>query len=164
MALPIITFPDVLLKSFANLLIPEFSRYNVKRDYKRIKQITQILLFLVGLVSIFLTLILFLFANNLGTTIYKEASVGKYIQILAPLATLIYVDTVVDSILKGLDAQVGIMIINIIDLLISIGFIYFFVPTLGIYGYIISIYISEILNFTLSFVQLIRIVYFKHKV
>ena len=48
MALPIIMFPDILVKSFASLLIPEFSRYNAKKDYKRIKQMTTILLFLIG--------------------------------------------------------------------------------------------------------------------
>jgi stage V sporulation protein B len=69
---------------------------------------------------------------------------------------------VVDSVLRGLDAQIGVMIINILDLVISVSFIYFCVPKLGLLGYIISIYISEILNFTISLLQLIKIVYFKN--
>ena len=90
---------------------------------------------------------------------YKDISIGYYIKILAPLATFIYVDTVVDSVLRGLDAQVGVMIINILDLVISVSFIYFAVPKLGLAGHLISIYMSEILNFTISLAQLIKIVY-----
>lgn len=161
MALPIIMFPDILVKSFASLLIPEFSRYNAKKDYKRIKQMTGILLFLVGGAAFLLTFILFIFSTNISNFIYRNNDVSIYIKILAPLATFIYVDTVVDSILRGLDAQVGVMIINIVDLVLSTSFIYFIVPQLGLLGYIISIYMSEVLNFTISLFQLIKIVYFK---
>ena len=55
------------------------------------------------------------------------------------------------------------MVINILDLAISTSFIYFAVPKLGILGYIISIYISEILNFSMSLFQLLKIVYWNKK-
>lgn len=161
MALPIIMFPDILVKSFASLLIPEFSRYNAKKDYKRIKQVTALLLALISATAFLLTFILFVFSDSIANIIYKDISIGYYIKILAPLATFIYVDTVVDSVLKGLDAQVGVMIVNILDLALSTSFIYFAVPKLGLLGYIIAIYMSEILNFTVSLLQLIKIVYFK---
>lgn len=161
MALPIIMFPDILVKSFASLLIPEFARYNAKKDYKRTRQMTTILLFLIGGAATCLTVVLFIFSDFLANLIYKDLSVAHYIRILAPLATFIYVDTVVDSILRGLDAQVGVMIINILDLAISTSFIYFCVPKLGLIGYLISIYMSEILNFIVSLFQLIKIVYFR---
>lgn len=163
MALPIIMFPDILVKSFASLLIPEFSRYNAKKDYKRIKQVTALLLTLISATAFLLTFILFVFSDSIANIIYKDISIGYYIKILAPLATFIYVDTVVDSVLKGLDAQVGVMIVNILDLALSTSFIYFAVPKLGLLGYIIAIYMSEILNFTVSLLQLIKIVYFKGK-
>lgn len=161
MALPIIMFPDILVKSFASLLIPEFSRYNAKKDFKRTKQMTTFLLLSIFTASLSLTTVLFIFSEKLGTLIYKNSSSGYYIKIFAPLATFIYVDTVIDSVLRGLDAQVGVMIINILDLVISVSFIYFCVPKLGLIGYIISIYMSEILNFTVSLFQLIKIVYFR---
>ena len=163
MALPIILFPDILVKSFASLLIPEFARYNAKKDYKRIKQMTTILLFLIGGSAAILSIILFIFSDFLAELIYKNSSISYYIKILSPLAIFIYVDTVVDSVLRGLDAQVGVMIINILDLAISTSFIYFFVPKLGLVGYLISIYMSEVLNFIVSLFQLIKIVYFRKK-
>lgn len=161
MALPIIMFPDILVKSFASLLVPEFSRYHAKKDYKRIKQMTTLLLLGIFGASISLSIFLFIFSEKLGEIIYKDSSSGLYIKIFAPLATFIYVDTVIDSVLRGLDTQVGVMVTNIFDLLLSVSFIYFCVPKLGLVGYIISIYMSEILNFTMSLHQLIKIVYLK---
>lgn len=160
MALPIIMFPDILVKSFSSLLVPEFSRYYAKKDYKRIKQMTSLLLFLILFAALLLTIALLVFSDTLASIIYKDISIGYYIKILAPLATFIYVDTVIDSVLRGLDAQVGVMVINILDLVISVSFIYFAVPKLGLTGYLISIYMSEILNFTISLMQLIKLVYF----
>ena len=163
MALPIILFPDILVKSFASLLIPEFARYHAKQDYKKARKMTTILLFLIGGTATLLSLILFIFSDFLALKLYKDIAVSRYIKILAPLATFIYVDTVVDSILRGLDAQVGVMIINIFDLVISTSFIYFFVPKLGLSGYLISIYMSEILNFVVSLAQLTKILYLSKK-
>ena len=68
-----------------------------------------------------------------------------------------YLDIVIDGILKGLDAQVAVMGINVFDCVVSIAFIYFFVPILGFSGYIISIFISEIIDFTLSGYKLLQI-------
>ena len=45
---------------------------------------------------------------------------------------------------------------NVFDCIISIGFIYFFVPILGFSGYIISIFISEVIDFTLSRGKIIK--------
>jgi len=163
MAIPIIMFPDILVKSFASLLVPEFARYRTKEDFKRTKQMTTRLLILIGLASLFLSISLYIFSDKLGIFLYSSSSVSHYIRLLSPLAIFIYVDTVVDSVLRGLDAQVGVMVINILDLLISTSFIYFVVPKLGLTGYIISIYMSEILNFTISLLHLIKIVYFKKK-
>ena len=123
---------------------------------------TAILLFLMGIASLFVTVFLYVFSNKLAVWIYEDITVAKYIRIFAPLATFIYLDTIIDSVLRGLDAQVGVMIINILDLIFSVSFIYFAVPKLGLIGYIISIYMSELLNFTISLAQLIKLVYFKN--
>ena len=73
------------------------------------------------------------------------------------LIPFMYVDIIIDNILKGLDAQTNVMLINIIDLLVSTAFIFFFVPVLGIKGYILSIFISEILNLSLSLNKLLKL-------
>ena len=53
------------------------------------------------------------------------------------------------------------MIINIIDLVMTILILYFLLPVMGVFGFVISIVISEIFNFTLSFFQLWKVTKFK---
>ena len=139
MVMPIIYLPSVFIESFSSLLIPEFSRYFAKKDYKRAKQITKFILLLTLLFCIFLSIL-----------IYKNDSISTYLKTLSFVISFLYIDIVIDSILKGLDKQVSVMIINVIDLIVSICFIYFFVPILGVTGYVVSIFLSEVLNFVLS--------------
>lgn len=77
------------------------------------------------------------------------------------MVILIYLDKVIDAMLRGLDKQVGVMFCNIIDLISTIALILLLVPVFGIYGYIAIIAISEILNFTISLIQLYRVSHFK---
>lgn len=155
MAMPIVLFPATFLTAVSGLLIPEFSRYYVKKDYLKIKKYSDKLIIGSFLFALFLTFLYIIFGNKLGEIIYHDAQVGIYIKMFAPLIPFMYVDIVVDNILKGLDAQVNVLFINIADLLVSISFIFFFVPVFGIKGFIVSIFASEILNFGLSLKKLL---------
>jgi len=150
MIMPIIMFPVMIVTSFSGLLIPEFSRLYVEKNYKRIKKISFIILAFTFVFSFVVTIFIFTCSNFLCKTIYNKLEIAKYLRIISPLIIIMYLDIVIDSILKGLDAQVSVMVINILDCVISICFIYFFVPSLGFSGYIISIFISEVVNFSLS--------------
>ena len=39
MTMPLLMFPCIIITSCANLLIPEFARYNLKKDYSRMNQV-----------------------------------------------------------------------------------------------------------------------------
>lgn len=162
MAMPIIMFPSVFITCFANLLVPEFSRYYVKKDSKRIKQMSTFILIATLTFSIFICIITFLFAERICLALYKKSDIAQYVMILSFLIPCIYLDLVIDNILKGLDAQVSVVFINIADCLITISFIYFVVPFLGFTGYILAIFVSEIFNVILSLCRLLFLIY-KHK-
>lgn len=157
MAMPIIMFPVILVTSFSGLLIPEFSRYYAQGRYKKIKTVSALILSATFIFSILIAILIFVFAEDLSNMIYHKYEIAKYLRILSPLIVIMYLDIVIDSILKGLDAQVSVMAINVFDCVISIGFIYFLVPILGFSGYIISIFISEVINFSLSGYKLLQI-------
>jgi stage V sporulation protein B len=164
MAMPVIMFPSVFINCFAILLVPEFSRYFVKKDTLKIRKMSILILSITLIFSIFIGIIIFYFAKPLSNLLYKKSDIAQYIKILSFLIPFIYLDLVIDNILKGLDAQVSVVFINIADCLITISFIYFVVPCLGFIGYIISIFISEIFNIILSLGQLILIIYKQRKV
>ena len=157
MAMPIIMFPVILVTSFSSLLVPEFSRFYIEKKFKKIKTTSIFILSGTFIFSVLVAFFIFIFSDKLSILIYKKLEIGKYLRILSPLIVVMYLDIVIDSILKGLDAQVSVMLINIIDCFISIAFIYWFVPFLGFSGYIISIFISEVVNFSLSGLKLYKI-------
>lgn len=157
MAMPIIMFPVILITSFSGLLVPEFSRYHAQGRYKKIRSVSSIILICTLIFSLLVAILIFVLSDELSNLIYQKTEIAKYLRILAPLIVVMYLDIVIDAILKGLDAQVDVMLVNIFDCAISIAFIYFLVPGLGFSGYIISIFISEVIDFTLSGYKLLKI-------
>jgi stage V sporulation protein B len=143
-------FPFTFIQSYSNLLIPKLSKYNIITDNEKIITIAKKSIFLTFIFSIFIIILFIIFAHSLDIYVYKSLNIELYIKMLAPIIMYIYMDNVVDSILKSLDLQVYVMLINIVDLITSIIFIKFLIPKFGINGYIFILYFSEIFNFLLS--------------
>jgi len=77
---------------------------------------------------------------------------------------LMYLDTVTDSLLKGMGEQVYTMKVNIADASISLILVKLLVPEFGINGYIAVLYIAELINFSFSAARLIKRCNFKFKI
>lgn len=158
MAMPIVIFPNLLFSSVSSLLIPEFSAYNTTKQTSMIKKITKKILVISTLFSFIICILLFCFATPLSNLIYNSSNISFYIKLLSPISILILLDCVIDNMLRGLDAQNDVMFINIIDLIINIVIISTVIPKFGIYGYIFSMYFSEIFNLLLSTKKLLSII------
>lgn len=156
MAMPLVLFPNIIVLTFSNLLIPEFTKFNTRSEFFKIKMVTKKILKLTLFFSVITAVLLLLFSKQLSNFMYKTNSVSIYIKILAPLVPFMYIDNVVDAILKGLGKEVSVLKINIIDLFSSIILIFFAIPKFGIMGYVFIIYFSELLNFVLSYWALKR--------
>ncbi len=156
MVMPVITFPTALINSYSMLLIPEFSTYLAQKNYKAINYISDKIFKFTCAFSVCVCSIFLFFSNELGLVIYNNLETGYYFKLLAPLIFFMYIDNIIDCILKGLNKQFGVMCCNILDLSVTTCFIYFLLPIYGINGYIVSIFISEILNFGVSLLQMIK--------
>ena len=154
MALPAVLFPNIVIIAFSNLLIPEFSEFNTRHESARIYINTRKILKYSLYFSILISIFMWIFSEELSLAIYKTNSVSFYIKILAPIIPFMYIDSVVDAILRGLNKHVEVLKINIIDLITSIFLIITLIPKIGIQGYICTIAYSEILNFVLSYLTL----------
>ena len=154
MVMPVLLFANVFITSFSGLLVPEFSRLLAGENYNRLKTVSNTIFQITFIFSICIGSIFFFYSDEISLAIYQNLESAKWIKILAPLVLLMYVDNIVDGILKGINEQVGVMCCNIIDLLVTICIIFFLVPKMGITGYIFSIFVSEILNFVISCFQL----------
>ena len=156
MVLPVITFPTVFTDSYSMLLIPEFSTYVAQKNYKAINYIANKIFKITCAFTMCICSIFFIFSNDLGLAIYNNIEIGYYFKIFTPFIFFMYMDHIIDCILKGLNKQFGVMCCNILDLSITTCFIYFLLPVLGIKGYVLSIFFSEVLNFCISLFQLFK--------
>lgn len=154
MAMPIVMFPSLVVASFSGLLVPEFSRYRAKKDFKRASEIIKIVYVVTITFSLFISILFFCFSKKLSLCFYHSEDASTYIKIFSFLTVFMYLDIAIDSILKGLNAQISVMVINILDLILTVILTYFLVPTFSTFGLIISIFASEFLNFTLSAIKL----------
>ena len=161
MALSVLLFPSVFINSFSGLLIPEFSSLMAKQYKKRIQEVCQKVFLATLLFSLSISLIFFFFANQISLLVFHNLECGTYLKILSCLLIFMYPDTIIDSMLKGLNKQFEVMVCNILDLILMIGVLYFLLPAFGLTGYLLAIIISEVFNFCVSFFQLHRATGFK---
>lgn len=115
MVMPILFFPAAFLSSFTSLLIPEISEANAVKNKRRISSIASRAFQITLLFSIVMTSIYICFSDELGLAIYNSKDCGHLLKLLAPLVPLMYLDNVVDGMLKGLGEQLSTLRTNTID-------------------------------------------------
>lgn len=163
MALPVIMFPSALLAAFSSLLIPEIAESYVQERRVRINYITARIFKVTLLFAVCVGGIFTAFSEELSLAIYKSSDVAFFLKVFGPLIVIMYLDDIVDAVLKGLNEQVNVVRINIYDTIISIILLYILLPLYGVNGYIIAFFASEIFNSFLSIRRLIKKRYFKMK-
>lgn len=157
MALPVLLYPAALITSLSSLIVPDLARKNELGDKEGINRTVEKNLFRTLLFSLSCALVFALFAPALSNVVYKSNEAVMYIRILSPLVPIMYMDTVTDGMLKGLDQQLYSMRYNIFDSALCVGMVYFLLPRYSVKGYIFILYASEIINFYLSFNRLIAV-------
>ena len=157
MALPVVLYPAAITTAFAGLLIPEVTEQQSANNRTEIRYIAHRVYQLTLIFAIGTSAIMLCFSAPLGQALYRNGEVGDFIRALAPLIPIMYLDTATDALLKGLGEQVYSMRVNILDALVSVLCVALLVPRMGITGYLVTIYVTEILNAALSIVRLLRV-------
>lgn len=154
---PLVLFPSAISSSFAGLLVPEISESGAAGDLARIERIVSRVLKTVLLYSIGVSGIMMCLSSEIGTSLLSDGESAVYILAVAPLVPVMYLDTSVDSMLKGLGYQFYTMIINIVDASLSVLLVLILLPRFGIMGYIMTVYFTETVNATLSITKLLLV-------
>ena len=157
MVFPIIWFPSSFLLALAEMLVPDMTEAQMsgRHDYISLTAnslIAKCLAFSVGAAGT-----LYAFAGPLGDAVYKSAEAGRYIEVFALLAPVIYLDMVADGMLKGLGQQMHSMAYNIADSLISVILVYTLIPRYALTAYIMIICFTECFNFFMSITRLRKV-------
>lgn len=161
MVMPILMFPEVIINSFSGLVVPEFAYFDTKKAYSRVTYVAERIFRITFLFSIGVFGVFFFYSKEISFAIYQNFQIATYLKLLSPLIFFMYLDSIVDNILKGLNQQLNVMKCNILDLFTSIFFIYFLLPVWGLNGYIVVIYFSELLNSLVSLYQLNKVTHLK---
>ena len=136
MAMPMLYFPSSLLSSFASLLIPKIAKEREQDHRRAVAHIT---------------------GKAVGLAFYNSNAAGTYLRVLAPLAPLIYLDVVVDSLLKGLDEQFNSMKYNFADSLLRVTLVLCLMRFFGMESYVGILFFSTIFNASLSLHRLLKV-------
>ena len=150
MALQVVLFPYAVIGAFTGVLIPEVTALDAVGETEKLNRLCRKVLRTAAVFSLLSFAVFFLFAEPLGIRIYHTPAAGDYIRKLSFLVPFMYIDTVTDALLKGLGEQRYCMKVNIADALISLVLVVLLTPTLGLGGYIVSMYGCEIINLYFS--------------
>ena len=161
MVVPMLLYPMATLTSFAGLLVPEFAESSAAGERERMKRVAGEALETTLAYSIAVTVILFVFAEELGYVLYDSYYAGYYISLMSFVIPIMYLDHVADSMLKGIGEHVYSMWVNIFDALLSVFLVWLLIPLMGIGGYALVIIAMEAFNFVFSITRLYKRIPFK---
>ncbi|MGI6279172.1 MAG: oligosaccharide flippase family protein [Acutalibacteraceae bacterium] len=143
MALPVLFFPSTLLNSISTLLIPEMSEAAAKKQMGGVRSATGRILKLTVLISYIFAAIFWVAGQKIGLLIYNSEDVGFLLTALSPIVPFMYLDSISDGILKGLDQQNYTFFTAISDSTLRIILILLLLPITGLNGFIGIMYFSN---------------------
>ena len=157
MAMPMLYFPSSFLTSFASLLIPKIARERELRHKKAVAYIAGKAVRWALAFGLFFAALFFVFGDSWGAAFYRSGSAGAYLRLLAPLAPLLYLDVVVDSLLKGMDEQLNSMKYNFADSFLRVVLVLCLLRFYGMESYVAILFFSTIFNAALSLRRLLKV-------
>lgn len=157
MVMPLVLFPSAVVYAFAGLLVPELSACAVLGEEERIKRIARKVFRATVLFAVCVGAVFVCFSKEIGEGVYKSDEASRQLGLMELLVPVMYLDSSVDGMLKGLGEQVYCMKVNLFDSILCLILVFVLVPIFGIDGYIALIMISECINFSLSLYKLLKV-------
>ncbi len=151
----LLMLPSFFTNALSQVIIPNISNAYIKKQYKYIKtKIKQI--FIISLfIGISYTIIVILNKDLIMKLIYNTNKGTNYINLLAPVFILLYLEGPINSILQSFNKSKYILITSIIGIIIKyILMIILSNLKLGIYAFIIPMLINIIIIVLLNFLKL----------
>lgn len=157
MAIPLIFFPASFLGALSTLMIPEMAKARAEHNHaKQVRSVEKIF----GWTLIASILIGGIFAANghrVARLVYGDNQVGDIIAYLTPVIPFMYVESVVDGMLKGLNQQLRSFWYNVTDSSLRVAAVLFLVPRFGMHGFLWIMIVSNIFTSTMHSARLFKI-------
>ncbi len=156
MAFPLLFFPNAITSSFAVLLLPLISERVSLGDTAGVKKLTAKTIQYCSLLGFSCMAVFLLFGNLLGKILFHSELAGFFITTLSFICPFLYLNNTLSAILQGMGKVLTLFAINVSGLLIRLFFIYAFIPTHGIQGYLWGLLASQLFLSTAYLLVTIR--------
>lgn len=145
MIIPTVFFPSVILNALSNVLMPEIARANSSHNKERVKSLVSKALTSSFIYSFFIGGLFLCVGRSIGDVICSSDSlVGETLVKMFPVIPFIYLEIVLECILKGLGKQNFSTFNSLCEYVIRIICVVVFVHFYGFAGVLISYYASNI--------------------
>lgn len=157
MALPLLFFPFSVLAALSGLLMPEIARACTRKNGAAARRIIGTMLRLTGGFSVLAGVFFAVLGPQLAQLVYRDAEVGAYVQILGCIAPFMYLESMVDGVLKGLGEQLATFRYSLADSVLRIAAICLLLPRYGMPGFLAVMIASNLFTFTLNTRRMLKV-------
>lgn len=154
--IPTLFFPSVVLCSMSGIIVSESARAKASGNSERIKSLTGRLTRYTLIFAVFAGAVLMRFGDSIGELLGGGELAGKMITIIAPVVPFIYMEIILEALIKGMGLQ-GFSSLNYLaEYAVRISVVLIFVPKFGFYGIVASYYASNIIGNCARFVKIMK--------
>ena len=157
MALPLLFFPFSVLSALSGLLMPEITREHTRGNASETRRLIGWMLTLTGAFSLVAGIGFVMAGPQLAQLAYRDAEVGRYVQILGFVAPFMYLESMVDGVLKGLGEQLATFRYSLFDSVFRIAAIALLLPRYGMIAFLGIMIASNLFTFTLNTRRMLRV-------
>ena len=157
MAMPLLTFPFSFLGTLSGLLMPEIARVKAAGQREKLQGLTSRTMEITCGISLFAGAFFTLWSASLGQTIYHNASVGEYLLWLGPVVPFMYLESMVDGIMKGIGEQLASFHYELLNFALRFVGILLLLPRCGIGGYAAIIAVSNIFTCVMNLNRMLMV-------
>ena len=99
---------------------------------------------------------LVLFGKDAAILLYHDAQAGRYVQVLGFVAPFMYLESMVDAILKGMGEQLATFRYSVLDSILRIAGILWLMPQYGMPGFLAVMTASNLLTCGLNTGRMVK--------
>lgn len=158
MALTIAFYPAIILGALSVMIIPSISEAVTFKKNHIINHRMNLAIRVASITAFSSTVIILSMPQMIGQFVYKDATVGELLGMLAYGLPLVYIHSTTYAILNGLGKQRNLLINSTIISLCDLVLLYIFlgIPSLNIRGYAIDFIFASVLGIILNYLVIKR--------
>ncbi|MBR5512360.1 MAG: oligosaccharide flippase family protein [Ruminococcus sp.] len=154
--IPTLFFPSVVLCSISGIVVTESARATAAGNSERIQIIASRLIRYTIIYGVFASAVLIRFGRPIGELCGGGETGGNMISAIAPVVPFIYMEIILEAMIKGMGLQAFSSLNYLAEYVIRISIVLVTVPQIGFAGIALSYYASNIIGNTLRLIKLIR--------